>query len=70
MTLRRFRFSRGAEERLQLLLDKCGTNDTTEVIRNALRLYEWAVEEVESGKKIAAIDADGKAEWINIYPTT
>ena len=69
-------FRKNAEERFQGLLDKlfqglmdklC-TNDSAEVIRNALRLYEWAIEEVEAGKKIGAIDKDGKAVCIDLTP--
>jgi hypothetical protein len=66
-TAHRFRFSEAAEERLQIIMDRCGTNNLAEVIRNALRLYEWAVEEVEAGKQICAIDTDGKAVCIDIH---
>ncbi len=66
-TQRRFEFSDAAEKKLQALMDRVGTNSASEIIRKALRLYEWACEEVEAGKTIASIDSEGKAEWINVH---
>lgn len=66
-TERRFEFSYPAEKKLQAIMDRIGTNNVGEILRKALRLYEWAVEEVEAGKRICAIDADGKGEWIDIH---
>lgn len=66
-TLRHFRFAEDAENRLQIIMDRLGTNDAGMTLRKALRLFEWAVEEVEAGKRICAIDADGKGGWIDIH---
>ncbi len=68
VTTHKFAFTPEAEKRLQAIMDRCGTNDTALIIRNALRLYEWAVEEVEDGKEICALDENGKGECINIHP--
>ena len=64
---RRLEFSDAAEKRLQVIMDRVGTNNVGEILRKALRLYEWAVEEVEVGKRICAIDSDGKGECIDIH---
>jgi hypothetical protein len=67
MTIRRFKFGEMAEERLQSIMDKLGTNDAANVIRKALRLFEWAVEEVETGKRVCAIDENGKGTCIDVH---
>lgn len=64
--VRRFEFSADAEQRLQALMDRCGTNDSAEVLRKALRLFEWAVEEVENGRRIYALDESNKGSRIDI----
>jgi hypothetical protein len=66
-TDRRFRFTPDAERRLQAIMDRLGTNSAAEVMRKALRVYEWAIAEVEAGKRIVALDADGKGEWVDIH---
>jgi hypothetical protein len=64
--LHHFSFAKDAEDRLQTMMDRLGTNDTGTVLRDALRLYEWAIDEIEAGNKIASIDKDGKAQWIMV----
>jgi hypothetical protein len=67
MTVRHFKFGEVAEERLQSIMDKLGTNDAADVIRKALRLFEWAVEEVETGKRVCALDENGGGTWIDVH---
>ncbi len=62
-----FKFGSTAEVRLGLLMDRLGVNDAAEVLRRAMRLYEWAVEEVEEGKRIGAVDREGRVEFIDIH---
>jgi hypothetical protein len=66
-TERRLEFSGGADERLQVIMDRLATNDVGGVLRKALRLFEWAAEEVEAGRRICAVDTNGKGEWIDIH---
>jgi hypothetical protein len=47
-------------------MDRCGTNDSAEVLRKAPRLFEWAVEEVENGRRIYALDESNKGSPIDI----
>jgi len=62
--IRKYEFSAKAEARLQVLMDKLCTNSSAEVLLNALQLYDWALEEIEAGKRIASIDKDGNAEVV------
>jgi hypothetical protein len=64
---RTFEFTARAEEKLQTLMDRVGTNSAAEIIRRALRVYEWALEEAEAGKRICAIGQDGEGSWIDIH---
>ena len=49
-------FSPEAYERLQEIFDKAGVKSIAEVIRNALRLYEWFLEQKQKGAKIQIVE--------------
>jgi hypothetical protein len=53
-------FAPGAMERLNKLKAKTEAASYTEVIKNALRLYEALIEEAESGKQSLVRDLDGE----------
>jgi hypothetical protein len=50
-----FEFSPDAFERMETLKDKTKARSYAELIRDALRAYEWMVEEKEAGNEIGAI---------------
>jgi type IV secretory pathway VirD2 relaxase len=50
-----FEFSPEAFERMEKLKDKTHARSYAELIRDALRAYEWMVDEKESGNEIGAI---------------
>lgn len=62
--IHRLEFVPEAEEGLQRLMDKIGVNSAGQVIRVALQLLEWAVDEREAGKKIGSIDKFGHATTV------
>jgi hypothetical protein len=62
---RMFRFDADAEERTQRLMEKVNLFKVGDLVREALRLYEWAVDEREAGKRIASIDAAGNATTVD-----
>lgn len=51
-----FDFSEEAWERLDRLAIAIDAKGYADVIRNALRVYEWALEEIKNGHEIAAVD--------------
>jgi Arc/MetJ-type ribon-helix-helix transcriptional regulator len=56
-----------AAARLDSLVQRTEATSSAEVIRNALRLYEWAVGELEKGKNIALQDADGSFRVVQAF---
>jgi len=52
-------FAPRAMERLNALKAKTEASSYAEVVKNALRLYEGLIEEVESGKQFLVRDKDG-----------
>lgn len=54
-------------ERLDRLKEKTEAASYTEVIRNAIRLYEGIVLEYEKGNKVQIIDAEGRPTTLSIF---
>jgi hypothetical protein len=50
-----FEFSADALERMERLKEKTHTRSYAELIRDALRAYEWMVDEKEAGNEVGAI---------------
>jgi hypothetical protein len=50
-----FEFSTDALERMERLKEKTRARSYAELIRDALRAYEWMVEEKEAGHEVGAI---------------
>ena|SRR2546425_4513582 len=53
-------FALEAVRRLDQLKDKTGATTRAETIRQALRLYEWFVEETEPDSTVQILDRTGK----------
>lgn len=56
-----------AAERLDSLVKRTEAASYAEVIRNALRLYEWAVGEMEEGRNVALQDTDGSFRVVQVF---
>lgn len=56
-----------ASERLDSLVRRTEAASYAEVIRNALRLYEWVIGELEEGRNIALQDADGSFRVVQVF---
>ena len=54
-------------ERLDRLKEKTEAASYTEVIRNAIRLYEAIVLEYEKGNKVQILDAEGRPTSLSIF---
>ncbi len=52
-------FAPRSMERLNALKEKTESSSYAEVVKNALKLYEGMIEEVESGKQLMVRDANG-----------
>ena len=52
-------FAPDAVSRLDQLKEKTGASTRAETIRQALRLYEWFVEETEPNSTVQILDKDG-----------
>ena len=50
-----FEFSAEAYERLNTMKDKTRASSYADLVRNALRMYEWLVEQQENGCEIALV---------------
>jgi hypothetical protein len=48
-------FSPEAFERLALIRKKAGTNSNAELVRNALRLYDWYLDQKQEGYKLQLV---------------
>ncbi|HLV98207.1 MAG TPA: hypothetical protein VKT82_05965 [Ktedonobacterales bacterium] len=55
-----FEFSLAAKRRLEDLMRKIGAKTRAEVVRNALRLYEWIIDQVEDDMVIVVEDKSGR----------
>ncbi len=55
-----FEFDEEAYARLEALVDGAGAASKAEVVRRALRVYEWLVTESKAGHSIALLDPDGE----------
>ena len=54
-------------ERLDRLKDKTEAASYTEVIRNAIRLYEAIIAEYEKGNKVQILDSAGRPTSLSIF---
>lgn len=54
-------------KRLSRLKKKAGTDDNAEVMRNALRLYEWLIEQTEQGYDIALLRDGHMVKDVKIF---
>ena len=57
-----FEFDAAAYDRLVRLQEKTENATKAEVIRSALRLYEWLVEKAEAGKSITLVKESEETE--------
>lgn len=57
-----FEFTLSALARLEAMKIVLGSPTRANVIRNALRVYEWVINEVLADDKLQIIHADGKTE--------
>lgn len=55
-----FDFSQEALKRLEEMQERLDAPTKAEVVRNALKLYEWFINEVDSNAIIEIQDKDGK----------
>ncbi len=62
-----FDFAPRSMERLNLLKAKTEAASYAEVVKNALRLYEALIEEVESGKQFLVRDKDGSVAPFRLF---
>ena len=53
-----FEFSRDAYERLNRMKDEAHAASYAELVRNALRLYEWFIQQQNAGYEIGLIKDD------------
>ena len=60
-------FAPRSMERLNLLKAKTEAASYAEVVKNALRLYEALIEEVESGKQFLVRDKDGSVAPFRLF---
>lgn len=54
-------------ERLNLLKEKTEAASYAEVLKNALRLYESIINQVDSGKRLYVSDKDGKMVEYEVF---
>jgi len=54
-------------QRLAALKDKTEASSYAEVLKNALRLYESLIDEVESGKTLCVKDKEGNVSEYKIF---
>lgn len=59
-----FDFSPEALQRLDEIKEKMEATTRAEVVRNALRLYEWLVNEIDPGSTIKVVDKNDKTTAI------
>jgi len=59
-----FDFSLEALQRLDDIKQKTGAATRAETVRNALRLYEWLVSEVDPNSTITVVDKDNEVTSI------
>lgn len=59
--------SEGALVRLDALKDKTEAASYAEVIRNALRIYEWAIEAGGTRARMVVTREDGTTEIVHIF---
>lgn len=53
-----FEFSPDALERLNKLKEKTDANSYAELVRNALRIYEWVIDQQDEGWEVALAKGD------------
>ena len=63
-----FRFSTDAVERLDSIARKTRSSTRAEVIRNALRLYEYILDQTEGGYQVQLVKGREK-KTIVLFPT-
>jgi metal-responsive CopG/Arc/MetJ family transcriptional regulator len=56
-----FDFSPEALERLDAIKGKTGAATRAEVVRNALKVYEWLINEIDPDSTIKVVDKNNKA---------
>lgn len=58
-----FDFSADALKRLEAMQERLDNPTKAEVVRNALKLYEWFITKVDSDATIEIQDKDGKVQF-------
>ena len=60
-------FAPRSMERLNALKGKTGASSLSEVVKNALRIYEALIEETEAGKQFLIRDKDGVISIFRLF---
>ena len=60
-------FAPRSMERLSALKAKTGASSLSEVVKNALRIYEALIEETEAGKEFLIRDKDGVISIFRLF---
>ena len=60
-------FAPRSMERLNALKGKTGASSLSEVVKNALRIYEVLIEETEAGKEFLIRDKDGVVSIFRLF---
>ena len=61
-----FEFSADAYDRLKKMLKKSDSRTFAELVRNALRLYEWYLEQQDQGIELALVKDDKIIKQVKI----
>lgn len=56
-----------AAQRLEAIKKKAKADDNAEVIRNALRVYEWHIEQAENGYEIGLVKGDVLEKTVQLF---
>lgn len=60
-------FSEDATQRLEEIKRKANTDSNAEVIRNALRIYEWHIAQTERGYEIGLVRGDVLEKVVTVF---
>jgi hypothetical protein len=66
MSTIQIKFTESAHSELEKLKNSTGASSYTELFKNALALFRWAVEQKQSGNRIISISDDQNAKGIEV----
>ena len=58
-----FDFSTEALKRLETMQERLDAPTKAEVVRNALKVYEWLITQIDPDSTIEILDKDGKSQF-------